>query len=211
MSPATRDDNLPSAGDESTATPGPTTNESTQNGRIEDNSTRAPGTGCAGSEGVPIMPQPPTDAASSVQDADEDEADTPKAITPAASLPDPLGAAPHGAAQPPTNGHIDNGAQGPSNELANGRRSSADPLYARRRAGTGVRYILASLSILFQRRNICQYCSQLTWVNRVRTLWSRAVQPVLLRSPFHRSSATVQNPLLGYPFSILCHRLFLQA
>ena len=146
MASANGSDILPSTGGESSATPGQTTNASTQPGGIDYSSATAAEAGRAGTEGVPAMPQPPANAADSVQDAGEDEADTPRAATLAAALPDPLGAAPQGEAQPSsTNGHVQNGTQGATNGLENSRRGSADPLFARRRAETGVRDIFSSL------------------------------------------------------------------
>jgi hypothetical protein len=89
----------------------------------------------------------PTQLAPS-RDADEDESITPKAVTPAApAIADPLGVAPEEA-----NGHSNVSGQpngvvnGATNELAKGRRGSADPLFVRRRAGTGVRDPPSSLS-----------------------------------------------------------------
>ncbi|KAE9369617.1 hypothetical protein N431DRAFT_345907, partial [Stipitochalara longipes BDJ] len=102
--------------------------------------TPAPATEVAGTvtEGVQATPPPPTDAAAPIRDANEDEAETQKAITPAGPVPDHLGAAPEGASQTlHMNGQADDGAQGVTNGSVNGRRGSADPLYARRRAGTG--------------------------------------------------------------------------
>jgi hypothetical protein len=132
MSSAARDNNLPLAGGEPPVSPA--ANIPTQT-RTNEN-TPAPA--------VPAMLLPPANAhlaPSPVQDVDEDESITPKAVTPAAAaaVADPLGAAPEGASEPPNvDGQVNGGVDGATNGLANGRRGSADPLFVRRRAGTGV-------------------------------------------------------------------------
>jgi len=139
-----RDENLPLAGGEASATQGQNTNVPTQ---TDGTATTTPATeaGSAVTDGVSAIPLPPAGAVTApVQDAIEEEAETPKATTSATPVPDPLGAAPEGAAQTPNanesaNGQAGDSVRGVTDGLANGR---SDPLYARRRSGTVRDYLL---------------------------------------------------------------------
>lgn len=126
MPSATRGNNLPLASGETAVSP--TANVPTQTGTNENATATAQ-----------LAPS---------RDADEDESITPKAVTPAApAIADPLGVAPEEASEHSNvGGQFNRGVNGATNELANGRRGSADPLFVRRRAGIGVRDPPSSLS-----------------------------------------------------------------
>lgn len=100
-----------------------------------------PNQGVVDQRGVPAMPLP-AHLGAPVQDADKEGSVTPKAATPGAGTLDAdlLGVAPEGASQEAReDGQVNRGMTGGTKRLANGRRGSTSPLFARRRAGTGVR------------------------------------------------------------------------
>jgi hypothetical protein len=139
-----RDEVLPLAGGEASTIQGQNTNVPTQ---TDGTTTPTPATEAGGAvtDGVSTIPLPPAGAvAAPVQDAIEEEAETHKATTLATPFPDPLGAAPEGAAQTPSANESANGQAGYSmggvtDGLANGR---SDTLYARRRSITVRHYLL---------------------------------------------------------------------
>jgi hypothetical protein len=137
MPSATRDYNLPLVSGENAASPA--ANVPTQAGT--NDTTPAPA--------VPVMPLPPTPAQlAPYRDADEDESIAPRVITLAAAtaVEDPVTAAPEGACESPNvDGKVD-GVNGAANGIANSTRGSTDPLFVRRRAGTGVSDAVLSIS-----------------------------------------------------------------
>jgi hypothetical protein len=137
MPSATRVESLPSPSGENAAPPrspipptGPF--HAGPNETAPDHASR---TGGAADKGNVTMAMPPANArlAPSVPDADKSDTTTPKAATPAAAAAEILGAAPEGASQIlRADGQVDRG-------ISHGRNGPSDSIFARRRAGTGVR------------------------------------------------------------------------
>jgi hypothetical protein len=130
--------NLPLAGSEAPATPEQTTDVPAQADGASEN-TAAPTssqTGEAIDEGVAAMPLATSQLAPPTQDATE------KGVTPRAAAPavaDSLVAAPGGPNDVPGANEQCNGAvNGAVNGLANSAAVDGEPLFARRRRGTGV-------------------------------------------------------------------------
>jgi hypothetical protein len=137
MPSATRADSLPSPSGENAAPPrspilptGPF-----QAGPNETTPDPVSRTGGAAEKGTAAVAMPPANArlAPSVPDAEKNDTTTPKAATPAAAAAEIPGAAPEGKSQilradGQVSGGISYGWNGPS-----------DSIFARRRAGTGVR------------------------------------------------------------------------
>lgn len=136
---STGGNNLPLAGSEEPATPEQHTDVPAQADGASDNTAAptSPQTGDATDEGVASMPLATSQLAPPTQGAAEEEAVTPRAAAPAVA--DPLGAAPEGTGDVPSANEQCNGAvNGAVNGLANGAAVAGEPLFARRRRGTGV-------------------------------------------------------------------------
>ena len=135
MSSATRADRLPSPGCENAAPPRSPPTGPFQAGPNETAPDPVSQTGGAVEKGTATMAMPPANArlTPSVPDADKNDTTTPKAVTPAAAAAEILGAAPEGASQILRAEGQDDGG------ISHGRNGRSDSIFARRRAGTGVR------------------------------------------------------------------------